>query len=213
MTTRAASPQDTAVDPAPNRWATLVAKRLSPATLGGVLLGTAGLVDSGWWGLMWAVITAAVVLVLPMTVLIVLARRGIVDTRYVRNRKHRFPVYIGVCVLILGTLAAHYVLGPVLGIPFSVTLTAAFLFLGVVVVMLVTLRWKVSAHTAMAAVFAVAIPLLVAGWLVAFTWVVPVAVAWSRIRTGDHTYWQTVVGAWIGVLIGGFYGLAWHAMI
>lgn len=193
--------------------AQVIASVLSPALLAGTLLLSSGAVSSHWRGLGWAGLTAVVMLGLPMTVLILLARRGVVDTRYVRDRRHRFPVYGGVSVLAIAVLLAQYVLGPGLGIPLAVTLTATFLLIGVVVLMLITLVWKVSAHGAMAGTFAVGVPLLLGGWLLALTWMVPVAVAWSRVRTSDHTYWQTVVGTWIGVLIGGFYGLVWHLWI
>lgn len=186
---------------------------MSPAVLAGAVLMIAGWVDSRGWGLLWAAVTAAVLLGLPMAVLIYLSHRGVVDSRYVRRREHRFPVYGSVSVLIVAMLALHYFLGPTLGIPLSVTLTAMFLLLGVVILMAITLVWKVSAHTAMAATFAVAVPMLLGGWLIAVTWIVPVAVAWSRVRTRDHTYWQAVVGIWIGLLIGGFYGLMWHLWV
>lgn len=199
-----------ATAPGENRAARAIAAMLSPSILASAVLLIAGTVDSGWWGFWWAAATAVVLLGLPMAVLIALSRRGVVDSRYVRRREHRFPVYGGVCVLIVAVLAAQLLLGPALGIPMSVTLTAMFLLLGVTTLMVITLAWKVSAHTAMAATFAVAVPVLAGGWLVFLTWMVPVAVAWSRLRTGDHTYWQTVVGIWMGVLIGGFYGLMWN---
>ncbi|MDO5617644.1 hypothetical protein [Kocuria sp.] len=189
--------------------ARVVAAVLSPSILASAVLVVAGSVDSGVWGFWWAAGTAVLLLGVPMAVLIYLSHRGVVDSRYVRNRAHRFPVYGGVCVLIVAVLVAQLTYGSALGIPLSVTLTAMFLLLGVVTLMVITLVWKVSAHTAMAATFAVAVPVLLGGWLVFFTWVIPVAVAWSRLRTADHTYWQTVVGIWIGVLIGGFYGLMW----
>lgn len=199
-----------ATAPGENRAARAIAAMLSPSILASAVLLIAGTVDSGWWGFWWAAATAVVLLGLPMAVLIALSRRGVVDSRYVRRREHRFPVYGGVCVLIVAVLAVQLLLGPALGIPMSVTLTAMFLLLGVTTLMVITLAWKVSAHTAMAATFAVAVPVLAGGWLVFLTWMVPVAVAWSRLRTGDHTYWQTVVGIWMGVLIGGFYGLMWN---
>lgn len=216
MTSAAASTPATGIATPPDSQDTVahaVAAVLSPSILAGTVLLIAGSVDSQWWGALWAAVTAVILLGVPMAVLILLSRRGVVDSRYVRKREHRFPVYGGVCLLIMAMLVAQYLLGPALGIPLSVTLTALFLLLGVVTLMVITLVWKVSAHTAMAATFAVAIPVLVGGPWVALTWVVPVAVAWSRLRTGDHTYWQTVVGIWIGLLIGGFYGLMWHLWI
>ncbi|WP_186815631.1 phosphatase PAP2 family protein [Kocuria turfanensis] len=76
------------------------------------------------------------------------------------------------------------------------------LVLGLLVLLAVTLRWKVSAHVAMAACWAVGLGALAAPWAVPLAAPVPVLVALSRVRTGDHTPAQTVVGALIGVLIG-----------
>ena len=69
------------------------------------------------------------------------------------------------------------------------------------VLLVVTLWWKVSAHVAMAACWAVGLGVLSAPWAALAAAPVPVAVAVSRVRTGDHTPAQTVVGALIGVLV------------
>lgn len=208
MTSGTLSTSSTA--PLLHKVAEVVAAICSPAILGTVLLLAAGVTEDGHQGLWWALVTAAVVLGLPMAVLIYLSRRGVVETRYVRRREHRLPVYTSVAVLMGTALLVHVLLADVLRIPRSITVTTVLLLSGVITLAVVTLIWKVSAHSAMAAAFAVTLPVVIDGSLVLVSWVIPVIVTWARQRTRDHTYWQCVVGIWIGILLGGLYTLAWH---
>ena len=88
-----------------------------------------------------------------------------------------------------------------LGVPPVVPVTTAFVLLGLLVLLVVTLWWKVSAHVAMAACWAVGLGVLSTPWASLAAAPVPVVLAVSRVRTGDHTPAQTVVGALIGVLV------------
>lgn len=184
----------------------------SPALLGGTCLVLAGVRGGGPTGLVWSLVVALVILGLPMLALTLLAHRGRYADRFVPERADRFPVYLGVAVLMTGVLALLVLGGPRLGVPSVLTLTVVLLELGVLVLLPITLLWKVSAHCAMAGAFAIAVPVLGGGWLMALTWVVPVAVVWSRITLRAHTGWQAVVGAWIGLLLGGVFGWAVHVL-
>ncbi|MGQ1839949.1 phosphatase PAP2 family protein [Kocuria turfanensis] len=176
----------------------LVAEVFAPAPLVLCLLVLAGWRAAGWTGALWGLGTAVLVASLPMLVLRVLARRGRVDGHFVRSRAQRLPVYAATGVLTALVVAAELRLG----VPVLVPVTTAFVLLGLLVLLVVTLRWKVSAHVAMAACWAVGLGALAAPWAVPLAAPVPVLVALSRVRTGDHTRAQTVVGALIGVLIG-----------
>jgi membrane-associated phospholipid phosphatase len=180
------------------RLSTLVAEAFAPAPLVLSLLVLAGWSGAGWPGALWGLGTALVVASLPMLVLRVLARRGLVDGHFVRTRAQRLPVYAATGVLTSLVVGAQVALGA----PPVVPLTTAFVLGGILVLLVVTLRWKVSAHVAMAACWAVAIGVLVAPWAAAPAAAVPLAVAVSRVRTGDHTPAQAVAGALIGLLIG-----------
>lgn len=196
-----------------HRIANAVATVLSPSILSSIVLVVAGFTHDGQRGLWWALGTAALLLGLPMAALIYLSRRGVVDTRYVRRREQRFPVYGSVCLLMLTVLAIHLIWGKALGIPWSVTVTAVFLLIGVATLMVLTLKWKISAHTAMGTTFAIAIPVLTSGWLILISWTIPLSLTYSRMTTRDHTYWQAVVGVWVGALIGALYALALHTWV
>ncbi|MCC5784304.1 phosphoesterase PA-phosphatase [Kocuria sp. WN036] len=179
------------------RPSTLVAEVFAPAPLVLSLLVLAGWSGAGWSGALWGLGTAVVVASLPMLVLRVLARRGRVDGHFVRARAQRLPVYAATGVLTALVVVAELALGA----PPVVPVTTAFVLLGLLVLLVVTLWWKVSAHVAMAACWAVGLGVLSAPWAALAAAPVPVAVAVSRVRTGDHTPAQTVVGALIGVLV------------
>ncbi|MFF0944390.1 hypothetical protein ACFYE2_09205 [Kocuria sp. CPCC 205300] len=176
----------------------LVAELFAPAPLVLSLLVLAGWSAAGWTGAAWGLGTAVLVASLPMLVLRVLARRGRVDGHFVRSRAQRLPVYAATGVLTALVAAA----GLRLGAPPLVPVTTAFVLLGLLVLLVVTLWWKVSAHVAMAACWAVALGALTFPGAALLAAPVPAAVALSRVRTGDHTPAQAAAGALIGVLIG-----------
>lgn len=175
-----------------------MAEVFAPAPLVLSLLVLAGWSGAGWPGALWGLGTAVVVASLPMLVLRVLARRGRVGGHFVRSRAQRLPVYAATGLLTGLVVVAELALG----VPAVVPVTAAFVLLGILALLVVTLWWKVSAHAAMAACWAVALGALTTSWAALAAAPVPLAVAVSRVRTGDHTPAQTVVGALIGVLIG-----------
>lgn len=187
-----------------SRPSTLVAEVFAPAPLVLSLLVLAGWSGAGWSGALWGLGTAVVVASLPMLVLRVLARRGRVDGHFVRARAQRLPVYAATGLLTALVVAAELALDA----PVVVPVTTAFVLLGILVLLVVTLWWKVSAHVAMAACWAVGLGVLLTPWAALAAAPVPVAVAVSRVRTGDHTPAQTAVGALVGGLIGLGYGAA-----
>jgi membrane-associated phospholipid phosphatase len=79
------------------------------------------------------------------------------------------------------------------------TTVAAAMWLQVAAIFFVTLRWKISVHTAAAAGGATLIWTLL-GSGIPFLLVVPLIV-WSRIRLRHHTLPQTLAGALIGFIV------------
>lgn len=177
---------------------TVVAEVFAPAPLVLSLLVLAGGAGAGLTGALWGLGTAVLVASLPMLVLRMLARRGRVDGHFVRSRAQRLPVYAATGLLTALVVGVELTLGAPAVVPF----TAGFVLLGLLVLLGVTLARKVSAHTAVAACWAVSLGPLTAPWAVALALPVLVEVALSRVRTGEHTPAQTGAGALIGVLIG-----------
>ncbi len=73
---------------------------------------------------------------------------------------------------------------------------------GLALTLIVTHWWKVSFHTAVSSGTATTLALVFGPWLL-LAWLVVAVVAWSRVRLGDHTTAQAVVGAVLGALAAG----------
>ena len=71
---------------------------------------------------------------------------------------------------------------------------------GLVVSLLVTLGWKISIHTAVAAGAAVILVLVFGPPLLALSPVVGL-IGWSRVEIGDHTPAQVAMGAVLGAVV------------
>jgi hypothetical protein len=150
------------------------------------------------WTLVWGVEVALFSSVLPMLFIVRGARRGRWDTHHVRDREHRtVPLLFGLASTLVGL--AVLVVGsaprPVLALSLAMLAT-------LVVCIVITRRWKVSLHTAVAG-GAVAMLVLLYGAWAAWLLVPLVAVGWSRVVLGDHTVAQVVVGALLGPVFGG----------
>ncbi|OLR94078.1 hypothetical protein BJP25_13390 [Actinokineospora bangkokensis] len=146
------------------------------------------------WGLEVALFSSAI----PMVFIVRGARRGRWDTHHVRDREHRaVPLLFGLASTLVGV--GILVVG---GAPRDVLALSLAMVVTLVVCILITRRWKVSLHTAVAG-GAVAMTTLLYGPWALLLLVLLVAVAWSRVVLGDHTAAQVVVGALVGPVFGG----------
>ena len=145
--------------------------------------------------LMWASVYVALAIALPVLQLVWLVRRGQVADLDVRHRKQRSKpmIFMLVCgavgwaVLAIGSAPLLLIL-----------ITGAALF-QMVVIFLITLRWKISVHCS-AAAGAATIVLLVVGTPLPLLLGVPL-IAWSRIRLRHHTLAQTIAGSLLGATV------------
>ena len=135
--------------------------------------------------------------VTPMLHLAWLCGRGEVADLEVQRREERIKpmLFSTLC----GGLA--WLLLALGNAPVGMALVAGALWVQSVAILGITLRWKISVHSATAAAmgtlvwFVLGTPLLLALG-------VP-AVAWARVRLGRHSPAQTVAGALLGVLVFG----------
>jgi membrane-associated phospholipid phosphatase len=143
----------------------------------------------------WAGIYVLLAVVAPLLYLSWLVRRGVVTDFDVQVREQRVvPLAI---TLVCGQLAVLLLLFG--DAPSILTTVAVALWFQTAVLFGVTLRWKISVHTATAAAVAILawsaggtpLPLLIG---------VPL-VSWSRVRLGRHTVAQTVAGALLGCAV------------
>ena len=144
----------------------------------------------------------------PMMALLYLSRRGRVSDHHVSDRSQRAPVLAGV----LGCIAIGTWLLYLWGSPGSLYRMLLGLAVGLLVVMVVNLFWKLSIHAAVAAFFVLSICAIFGPTLV-WTAVVPAAVGWSRVQLEAHSMAQVVAGWGVGCVVGGFFAWTTLAMV
>jgi membrane-associated phospholipid phosphatase len=135
-------------------------------------------------------------LVLPILFLLLLRRRGLVSNLDVTRREERWRP-------MLFTLACMGGGGVLLWLGDAPRLLAAWtatLWAQMALVMTITLRWKISVHSA-AAASATALLWAVIGPLAMLAMPLIGLVSWSRVRLLCHTRTQTVAGALLGGLL------------
>lgn len=150
----------------------------------------------GLAGLGWGVLTATFCGLIPYGIVIAGVRRRRWTDRHVRVRQQRLVPLLAAIASFLAGLALLVTLGA----PRQLIALVVAMLTCLAVTMLVTLWWKLSLHTA-AASGTVAILVLTFGPPLLLALPVVALVAWSRIRLGDHTPAQTLVGAVLGGLV------------
>ncbi len=151
---------------------------------------------TGATGWLWALLYLLFAVPLPALYVMWKMRRGEITDFHIQVRAQRTKPYL--MILLCTGLA---LIGMVLGhAPQLMILVAAAGWLQTAALFVITLWWKVSAHTAALA----GISVLALGTLGASAW--PLAagvplVAWSRVKLQRHTLSQTIVGSALGLLI------------
>ena len=201
------------VDASPGyRFAALLAYVLNPLVLPPLLLALV-LVHFGAppTELAWVTGVALTFFVaVPLGYVVWLLRRGEIASVMIRNRSRRMrPLLVGIGSCLAG-MVVLYATGRT-----SAVLVAALLLghaLNSALILLVTLRWKVSIHlSALAGFFSALLFVLHTSWsslaaplhpgpFYAFLALVPLLM-WARVRVGAHTRAQVAVGALMGLLL------------
>jgi membrane-associated phospholipid phosphatase len=150
--------------------------------------------------LLWGLVVGVTGSVIPMIVIVRGAKSGKWDGHHVTNREGRVIPFIA-CTSSLAGGIAILVLG---GSPIDMIVLAGAMFATLTVSVIITfgLHWKVSMHAAVAAGAVVILVAAYGSWL----WILmsaAVVVGWSRVRLGDHTIGQVLVGGVVGIVAGG----------
>lgn len=171
----------------------------SPPVLGlaGILLVGAALGFGQHWPLLLTYTSLA--LLLPFGFVLWLLQQGKVSDYNLTQREERFwPMVVSMASALVGWLVLRQMQAPALLLALAATNLAQS-----VTYFFITLRWKVSIHSAVAAGLAVLGSAVAGGTVWALVLAVPL-VAWSRVVLRRHTLAQTVVGAAIGSLFFAF---------
>ncbi len=141
----------------------------------------------------WAWIFVALVVLVPTLYVVLLLKQGKIENFHIPNRENRKKPYL----VIIGSNLLGVILMALMGAPF---LLVAFGVMGVTqstLLFLINMYWKISGHaTAISGLSVFIVAAL--GWSLAPVLVMVPLVAWARIRTYSHTFWQTIAGILTG---------------
>lgn len=178
--------------------ARLVTEALAPAPLSAVLLLLVAWhsAPTGGEAVLWGLVSILFASLIPISYVLGGVRRRRLSDHHVGIRQQRpLPLLVGIASLLTGL-----VLLSLLGAPRLLVALVAAMAVGLVVALAITLVWKMSIHTAVAA-GAVVILVLVFGPAFLLLMSLVALAGWSRVELGDHTPLQVAVGAGVGALV------------
>jgi membrane-associated phospholipid phosphatase len=168
----------------------------------GIWLAATHLAPAGAW--YWALQEWALLVAIPAAYVGVQVLRGRISCLDVSIREQRTGPYR--MAMVCAWLA--FVGSWLEAVPPALTLFAGAAAVQIIVLSLITRRWKISLHSAAMASFSVAAMAFTGLAGLPFLAGIPL-VAWARVRLGRHTFWQTVAGACAG---GAIYAMALFAV-
>ena len=152
--------------------------------------------SSRWAAVVWGAVAVVFASLLPLAYLLRGVKTGRWTDRHVSQRQQRHvPLAVAMASVAIG-------LGLLLagGAPRELLALVGAMFAGLGTALLVTLRWKMSIHTAVVAGAVVILSLVFGPALLLLTPLVAL-VAWSRVTLRDHTPLQTLAGAAQGAAV------------
>ena len=154
-------------------------------------------------GLLWSVLAALFSSVVPFGAILLGVRRGRLSDHHVgRREQRRVPLLIALASVLIGLAVLALA-----GAPREMLALVTSMFVSLAVTLVITHWWKVSAHAAVTSGGAVIAALTLGPvWLVSYAAVA--IVCWSRVELRDHTVAQVLVGAVLGLVVGGSVFLA-----
>lgn len=166
------------------------------AVAGAVVLTLSSTTTGAW---RWALLLAVTTVLLPSMYVVWMVWRGQISDLHVQNREERLkPYLVAAAAATLGWAICF--LWPA---PADFRMLAAATCLQAILFLLITLRWKISLHSAAAGSLTVlgVAAFSLSGLYLALT--VPL-IAWARVRLERHTLMQTIAGAALGALVVAF---------
>lgn len=166
------------------------------AVAGAALLALTSTAAGAW---RWALLLAIMTVVLPSLYVGWLVWSGEISDIHVPNREERLKPSL----VTAAAAAVAWAICFAWPAPANFRMLAAANCLQAILFMLITLRWKISLHSAAAGGLTVLgiTAFSMSGLYLALT--VPV-IAWARVRLQRHTLMQTIAGAALGALVVAF---------
>lgn len=195
------TPQDDIAMPrTENRFARAITDYLEPKNwiiVASLLIGWA---SGGVTGLAWGGISALFAAVIPTLIIKKGVHAGRWGDRHLGVRQHRLIVM----ALILTSVATGIALMIAANAPQTIIALTAAMFATLVILAVITTRWKISVHAAVAAGASVMLAMTFAPLILIPLVAVVALVGWSRVALRDHTLGQVIAGALLGMTIAGF---------
>jgi membrane-associated phospholipid phosphatase len=175
----------------------VVTEVFAPAVLVVIVAFVVAVHAAGWGqGLLFGFVAMFFAAGLPYAILHVKIRRGVLGDRHITLREQRPTMMtIGLVSIVVGLLVLW-----MLNAPRPVFALVWGICAAVAVCLAVTMRWKISIHTACAGGVVAALAVLVNVWLLLLAPMVAL-VAWSRVALDDHTRDQVIAGGLVGFVV------------
>jgi membrane-associated phospholipid phosphatase len=176
--------------------AKLISTIASPPIVGMIAISIAAAAIPSPAASLWAVIYTFTTILIPSLYVVLLIRQGKAQDFHLNHHNERIRPTLFTMGCNLLTLCLLYLFDA----PTMVQLIGTILAIQTVLFSLITLRWKISAHSATSTGTA-----LLAWWLLGDDYLIaliaPPMVIWSRLYLRRHTHAQVVAGALLGALI------------
>ncbi|MDH6112058.1 membrane-associated phospholipid phosphatase [Kitasatospora sp. MAP12-15] len=147
-------------------------------------------------GVGWGVEAALFCGVIPIVLIKLGERRGHWGDRHVRRRQDRLVVI----PMIMASVVCGMALMLLCHAPREMAALVAAMLAALVVILAITVFWKVSVHTAVSSGAIAMLALTYGPWMLALYPLVAV-VGWSRVELKDHTLAQVLVGTVLGAAV------------
>lgn len=145
--------------------------------------------------LYWTAIAIVLFIVVPTLYVLSLVRRGHLTDFHMKIREQRtWPLIIILLISSLVFSALYFG-----GAPRLFLVISAVAIIQLMLILLITLRWKISGHCTAASGLGVLVVALFGQILLPVLLIVPV-IAWSRIRLDRHTFAQSIGGISLGAV-------------
>jgi membrane-associated phospholipid phosphatase len=143
--------------------------------------------------LFWILIFIALLIIPPTLFVLTLVHRGKVSDFHLNIREERARPLFAIFAYAAFIFFVMYFGGA----PRLMLIVTAVALLQILLVFVITLKWKISGHCTSAAGLAFLAVALYGENVLPLTLIVPL-IAWSRIRLGRHTISQTLAGSVLG---------------
>jgi membrane-associated phospholipid phosphatase len=143
--------------------------------------------------LFWISTFIALLIIPPTLYVLTLVHKGKVSDFHMSKREERAQPLL----VILAYVALVFFMMYLGRAPRLMLIITTVALVQILLVFVITLKWKISGHCTSAAGLAFLTIALYGESVIPLTLIVPL-IAWSRIRLGRHTFYQTLAGSFLG---------------